>query len=106
MRISLVTLFCAVGLAGSGAVCSLADNKAGLEREGRKVQDAWTSESSETGGKKLPAGALEGLILTFEGDKHTVKKGDEVIQAGTQKLDPSRSPKTIDVTMAAGPNKG
>ena len=46
------------------------------------------------------------FVVTFEGDKHTVKKGDEVIQVGTQKLDPSKSPKTIDVTMTEGLNKG
>ena len=29
-----------------------------------------------------------------------------MIQVGTQKLDPSKSPKTIDVTMTEGPSKG
>jgi uncharacterized protein (TIGR03067 family) len=37
---------------------------------------------------------------------HTVKKVDEVIQAGTQKLDPSKSPKAIDVKVTEGPAKG
>jgi uncharacterized protein (TIGR03067 family) len=106
MRISLVALVCAVGFAACGQSGALADDKADLEKEVRKFQGTWTFESSETGGKNLPAGALKGLILTFEGDKHTVKKGDEMIQVGTQKLDPSRSPKTIDVTMTEGPNKG
>src|SRR5262249_9752279 len=103
MRISLVALFCAVGLAGSG---TLADDKADLEREVRKFQGAWTFESSEAGGKALPADELKGFIVTFEGNKHTGKKGDEVIQSGTQKLDPSKSPKAIDVTMTEGANKG
>src|SRR5262249_40196549 len=31
---------------------------------------------------------------------------DEVIQAGRQRLDPSRSPKAIDVTVTEGLNKG
>ena len=106
MRISLVALFCAVGFAASGGSGTLAGDKADLEKEVRKFQGTWTFESSETGGKKLPIAALKGLILTFEGHKHTVKKDDEVIQVGTQKLDPSKSPKTIDVTMAEGPNKG
>jgi uncharacterized protein (TIGR03067 family) len=106
MRIAFVTLLCAVGFAASGGSGTLADDKADLEKEVRKFQGTWTFESSETGGKELPAGELKGLVLTFEGDKHTVKKGDEVIQVGTQKLDPSKSPKTIDVTMAEGPNKG
>jgi uncharacterized protein (TIGR03067 family) len=106
MRISLVALCCAVGFAACGGSGALADDKADLEKEVKKFQSAWTFESSETGGKELPAGELKGLVLTFEGDKHTVKKGDEVIQVGTQKLDPSKSPKTIDVTLTEGPNKG
>ena len=106
MRISVVALFCAVGFAASGGSGTLADDKADLEKEVRKFQGAWTFESSETGGKELPASELAGLILTFEGDKHTVKKGNEVIQVGTQKLDPSRSPKAIDVTLTEGPKKG
>ena len=106
MRISLAALFCAVGFAASGGTGALADDKADLEKEIKKFQGVWTFESSEAGGKELPAGELKGLILTFEGDKHTVKKGDEVVQVGTQKIDPSKSPKTIDVTMTEGPNKG
>jgi len=103
MRISLVALFCAVGFAPSG---TLADDKADLEKELKKFQGTWTIESSETGGMAIPADQLKGFIVTFEGDKHTVKNGDQVIQVGTQKIDPSKSPKTIDVTMSEGPNKG
>src|SRR5438128_4831972 len=103
MRISFIALFCAVGFAASGA---LADEKADVEKEVRKFQGTWTFESSEAGGKKLPSGELKGLILTFEGHKHTVKNGDDVVQVGTQKLDPFKSPKTIDVTLTEGPNKG
>jgi uncharacterized protein (TIGR03067 family) len=106
MRISLATIFCAVGFVASGGSGTLADEKADLEKEVRKFKGTWTIESSETGGKKLPADELKGFIVTFDGDKHTVKKGDEVIQVGTQELDPSKSPKTITVTMTEGPNKG
>src|SRR5438552_1008943 len=106
MRISLVAVFCAVGFTAFGGSGTLADDKADLEKEVRKFQGTWTFESTETGGKEIPRGELKGLILIFEGDKHTVKKGDEVLQVGTQKLDPSKSPKTIDVTMTEGPSKG
>ena len=102
MRITVAALLCGLGLAAASA---LADDKADIEKEVRRFQGAWTIESSETGGKKLPADDLKGLIVTFEGNKHTVKKGDEVIQVGTQKLDPSKSPKTIDVTVTDGVNK-
>ena len=106
MRISSVALFCVVGFAASGGSGILADDKAELEKEARKFQGTWTFESSVTGGEELPADDLKMFVVIFEGDKHTVKKGDEVIQVGTQKLDPSKSPKTIDVTMVEGPHKG
>jgi uncharacterized protein (TIGR03067 family) len=106
MRISFAALCCAVGFAASGGPGTLADDKADLEKEVRKFQGTWTFESSEAGGRELPTVELKLLLLTFEGDKHTVKKGDEVVQVGIQKLDPSKSPKTIDVTMTEGPSKG
>jgi uncharacterized protein (TIGR03067 family) len=106
MRISVVALICAVGFIASGGSGAQGDDKMDLEKEVKKFQGTWTFESSVTGGKELPADQLKGLVLVFEGDKHTVKKGDDVLQVGTQKIDPSKSPKTIDVTMTEGPSKG
>ena len=103
MRIPLIALLCAVAFVGSG---TRADDKPDVEKETKKFQGTWTFESSEAGGEKLPADQLKELVLTFEGDKHTVRKGDEVLQTGTQKLDLSKSPKAIDVTVTEGPNKG
>jgi uncharacterized protein (TIGR03067 family) len=109
MRRSLVTLLTLSGVLGVallGWSAAGADEKADLEKEVKKFQGTWTFESSEAGGQALPPDSLKGLVLIFEGNKHTVKKGDEVIQVGTQKLDPTKSPKAIDVTMTEGPNKG
>src|SRR2546423_10706859 len=106
MRIALVTLFCALGLTASGGAGARADDAADVEKELQKFQGTWTFESVEAGGKEVPAAEFKGITVTFEGDKYTVKNGDEVIQAATQKLDPSKSPKTLDVTVAEGPNKG
>jgi hypothetical protein len=84
MRISSAVVFCAIGFAASGGSGTVADDKAELEKEARKFQGTWTFESSVTGGEELPADHLKMFVVTFEGDKHTVKKGDEVIQVGTQ----------------------
>jgi uncharacterized protein (TIGR03067 family) len=101
-----VTLFCALGLVVSGGTGTRADDKADAEKELKKFHGVWTFESVEAGGQKAPADGLKGLTVTFAGDKYTVKKGDEVIQVGTQKLDPSKSPKAIDVTVTEGLKKG
>jgi uncharacterized protein (TIGR03067 family) len=106
MRSALVTLFCALGLAVSDGTGTRADDKADVGKEFKKFQGVWTFESVEAGGKKAPADELKGLTVTFAGDKYTVKKGDEVFQVGTQKLDPSKSPKTIDVAVTDGFKKG
>lgn len=106
LRVSLAALLCAVGFAASGLTGALADDKGDHEKEVRKFRGSWTIESSVTGGKEIPPDQLKGLIVIYEGDKHTVKMGDKVIQVGTQKLDPSKSPKTIDMTMTEGPSKG
>jgi uncharacterized protein (TIGR03067 family) len=103
MRSSLMLLFCAVGVSASA---SRAEDKPDVEKELKKFQGVWTIESSEYGGQKLPADQLKDFVVIYDGDKHTVKAGDKVIQVGTQKIDPSKSPKTIDVTMTEGPSKG
>ena len=106
MRLALVTLLCTLVLSASGGTGARADDKADVEKELKKFQGTWTFESVEAGGKVVPAAEFKGVTVTFEGDRYTVNKGDQVIQAATQKLDPSRSPKTLDVTVAEGPNKG
>lgn len=105
MRIAIVALHGTLVLTAAGAGVR-ADDKADVEKELKKFQGTWTFESVEAGGKVEPAASFKGMTLTFDGDKHAVKKGNEVLQAGTQKLDPSRSPKSIDVTMTEGPDKG
>ena len=106
MRNALVTLFYTLGLIASGGTGAGADDKADVEKELKKFQGTWTFESVEAGGKKLPADQFKGITVTFEGAKYAVKKGDEVVEAATQKLDPSKSPKTLDAKVTDGPNKG
>jgi uncharacterized protein (TIGR03067 family) len=106
MRIALATLFYTLGLIASGGPSVWADNKADVEKELKKFQGTWTFESVEAGGKKLQADQFKGITVTFEGDKYAVKKGDEVVEAATQKLDPSKSPKTLDAKVTDGPNAG
>ena len=95
MRIAGVTLLCTLVLTASGGTAARADDNADVEKELRKLQGTWTFESVEVGGKEAPAADFKGMTVTFEGGKFTVKNGDEVIQVGTEKLDPSKSPKTL-----------
>lgn len=104
MRIALITLLCTLGLIASAG--AIADDKSDIEKDLKKLQGIWTFESVEAGGKEMPAAEFKSMTVTFEGDKFTVKMGGEAIQVGVQKLDPSKSPKAIDVTIVEGLNKG
>ena len=106
MRIALVTLLCTCVLTVSVGAGARAGDKADVEKELKKFQGTWTVELVEAEGKELPIDPFKGMTVTFEGDKYTVKIGEKVIQTATQKLDPSKSPKTLDGTVAEGPNKG
>ena len=106
MRIALGVLLATLALTASGGPGARADDKADVEKELKKFQGTWTVGSVEVEGKELPIALFEGMAVTFEGDKYTVKVGDMVIQKATQKLDLSRSPKALDGTVAEGPHKG
>jgi uncharacterized protein (TIGR03067 family) len=76
-------------------------NKGDLQREVTKFQGTWTFESVEAGSNEVPTDALKGTTVTFEGDRYTVKIGDEVIQVATLMLDPAKSPEVLDATVAS-----
>jgi uncharacterized protein (TIGR03067 family) len=104
--ILLAALCCAIGVAASAepGVQSSDTRNAATDRE--KIRGSWTVERVEAEGKEVPIELFKDMTLTFEGDKYTVKVGEQVVQAGTHKLDPSRSPKTFDDTVVAGTNQG
>jgi uncharacterized protein (TIGR03067 family) len=81
-----------------------ADDTAKAEQD--KLQGTWAIVSLEVAGDEVPKEQLEGITLTIEGDKHTVKRGDDVLAERTCKLDPTKSPKQIDGKYVGGPNDG
>jgi uncharacterized protein (TIGR03067 family) len=106
MRIALMTILCTLVLTAAGGPSARADDKADIDKDRKKFQGTWTFQSVESRGKEQPASEFKGMSVTFEGDKYTVKQGDEVIQVARLKLDPSTSPKSFDVTVTEGLNKG
>ncbi|MCI0683901.1 MAG: TIGR03067 domain-containing protein, partial [Gemmataceae bacterium] len=106
MRLARVTLLCTFVLTASGGIGARAGDKADVEQELKKFQGTWTVELVEAEGKEVPIDLFKGMTVTFEGDKYTVKVDDRVVQAATQKLDPSKSPKTLDGKLAEGLGKG
>jgi uncharacterized protein (TIGR03067 family) len=71
-------------------------------KELKKFEGTWEGVSSTRDGQEIQE---EKLVLTVKGEKYTLQMGKETIE-GTHKLDPSKSPKTIDATRTSGPDKG
>jgi uncharacterized protein (TIGR03067 family) len=91
-------LLATIGLAAAAAADDAADKK-----DKEKLQGTWTAVSGEKEGKEDPEAKEHTLV--FEGDKFSVKKGDQVVVRGTFKIDASKSPKTMDIEISEGPEK-
>jgi len=66
----------------------------------------WTLIAGEADGKALPEKLVKDGKLVIKGAEYTVRLADVGTLTGTQKLDSTKGPKTIDIMDANGPNKG
>src|SRR5262249_2320146 len=73
------------------------------KKELDKFQATWIVVSVEDeSGKKKPEDTNEGGKLTIKGNKFTMMTNGKVTFAGTFKLDPTKKPKTVDLTFTEG----
>lgn len=65
----------------------------------------WKPLSAEFAGKPWPQKLLDSMKLILKDDNYTVlvREGSDI---GTVKCDPTKSPKTMDITGTKGPNEG
>jgi uncharacterized protein (TIGR03067 family) len=101
MRWRALLLFTAVLLLPAAV---LQDDAAKKELD--KLQGSWTATEYEYNGNKGDANFVKQIKLICKDDKYTQKIGDEVVEEGTHKLDPTKKPKTMDITVTAGQEKG
>jgi uncharacterized protein (TIGR03067 family) len=98
MRIRiLLAAMIVVASAGPGSGTTDAKGKDAL-------QGTWVAESSERSGEA--ADDLQGHLLTFAGERFTIRSKGKVIYQGTYTTDPSAKPATIDFKNTAGEMKG
>lgn len=83
-----------------------ADEEA-VKQELQALKGTWRLVSREADGQKATDEELKDVIATRdEAGTVSVRRGDQVIYEATGKVDPTKKPKTVDVTYTAGPNKG
>ncbi len=93
VRPSLAVLVVAnVALAGEPA----ADDA--VRREQEKLIGTWKVVSVEMGGQKFPDQAIQDFRFIFTADTLTRKRGEKAESGSGYRLDPSKSPKWIDMT--------
>ena len=68
------------------------------KKELEKLQGEWTMVSLESRGEKVPEETVKQYRLTIKGDQWTVSS-DMGTNEATFKIDPSKDPKTIDLTF-------
>jgi uncharacterized protein (TIGR03067 family) len=92
MRRQIVAFLAVVSLVtGVGLSCRAQDARTDREQ----LQGVWRFVSMERDGKaETPFGDL-----TFEGDTFTVKQGGLLVVTGTFTLDPSQTPRAIDLNV-------
>ncbi|HLJ91984.1 MAG TPA: TIGR03067 domain-containing protein [Gemmataceae bacterium] len=81
-------------------------NSETLDKEFSRLQGEWSMVSGEHDGQRVPEGLLKLWKRVAKGKETTVTFSGQVMLQATFTLDMSKKPKTIDYTMAEGPNKG
>jgi len=90
--------FCFTALIAVAAGANATDAK-------KDLQGVWQAVDAECGGTPSTVEQINELQIVIDGNKFEIKPNGENRKT-TYKLDTSKSPKTIDLTVADGPNKG
>ena len=87
------------------AVMLAADkNKDDVKKDKDLLQGVWRAVAAESGGEALTL--TKDSVTIFENDTFAVKTGDVVQVKGTFKIDTTKEPKTIDMTVTGGQVEG
>jgi uncharacterized protein (TIGR03067 family) len=109
MKVFGVAVFAIVCLF-AGVRSPAADGDAKDEAVAKDLQvfkGTWKLSYKEEDGRKFSDEEIKDVIGTVDASgKVSVRRGDKVIGGGTIKLDPTKQPKTIDVTFTEGDRKG
>jgi uncharacterized protein (TIGR03067 family) len=101
--LAVISLVAAVGL--SRAADDAKEDA--VKKELRALKGMWKPIAREVDGKKISDEELKDVTVTYEETgKLTVRRGDMILLAGIDKLDPTKNPKMTDLTYTEGENKG
>jgi len=96
MRLATIVVLLSVCLVAANAQDDAA------KKELAKFQGTWALTDVEKDGRQAGAEQFADYKLIVEGNKRILKKGDQVVGESTFKLDPTKSPKVMFITMTVG----
>jgi uncharacterized protein (TIGR03067 family) len=87
------------------SLMAVEDLKDAIKKEYDKFEGTWKMESFMMDGKPSPSKDFADFKMTLKGDTFTTE-GAEGKSSGTYKIDPTKKPKTLDITFSTGANDG
>ncbi len=98
--LSVIVLSMSIGLSSTCRADAVSEEIA-------RFQGIWRLISVEADGKPVEDVAGRNITVTFEGDTHTVRLGDKVIEKNVKVvIDPTQTPRQATDTVTEGTNKG
>jgi uncharacterized protein (TIGR03067 family) len=104
-RRGLAGLALALLLGGGALADDKADKAEAVKKEWKRLNGTWEGVRAVIDGKEQPA-PKEKVTFTLKDGKYTVREGGKVVAEATFKVDPTTSPKSLDLTPATGAYKG
>jgi uncharacterized protein (TIGR03067 family) len=94
----------ALGCLLLGAASLLADDKDKKDLDA--LQGTWQVESFKLDGKSAPEDFVKAMKFVIKDKKYTVTVKGKEVETGTIKIDPEKNPKTFDLDIMSGNDKG
>jgi uncharacterized protein (TIGR03067 family) len=74
--------------------------------DAKAIQGSWQMKHMEEEGEKAPPDQVKDFVFVFDGDKSSMNYQGSVSYEGKFKLDPSATPKQIDIILKEGTMQG
>jgi uncharacterized protein (TIGR03067 family) len=82
------------------------DAQGSTQQDQKELQGTWKVVSMGGSGKPRPPEFIADMKVTIVGQRWTLTKGGKILEQATVTADPSKQPKTLDVTFTQGESKG
>jgi uncharacterized protein (TIGR03067 family) len=77
-----------------------------IEVDRKAFEGTWVGETNTRDGKLIPEDEAKNVRLILTADRYTLERGGDQASRGFCKIDPTKTPKTMDISIIDGVNKG